>query len=129
MPQQYLDGSPFIDPLYELSFGPLLAAWWSPQCPASYDGRTQVYDLDTKTCTTLPKEAFTSASMPKTSGKCGAGQPHGGPFMQEINGKCYRTNNCHISSSLQDNCLDSQQVPTRANTLSESGIIEGNRRK
>jgi hypothetical protein len=126
MPQQYLDATVFANPVYETNFGPVIAAYSPPLCPATFDGATQVYSLKEKTCTTLPKSAFTDAQLARSSGKCGVNAPHGGPFLKDIDGQCYSTNDCFTSGSFADSCINAQQLPVRQIPFSSPGAIVNN---
>jgi hypothetical protein len=125
MPQQFLNGTIFTDTMYTNSLQPTINAYSNPMCPGTFAGETHVYDMATHTCKALPKTAFSAEKLAQHSGKCGADMPHGGPFMMEIDGKCYHTNNCPASSNLTQQCLNTQQVAARPNPLSGPGVICG----
>ncbi len=122
MPQQHLEASVYSADVYQTNFQPMINAWSSPVCPGTFDGETQYYDVNTGKCINLPRSAFTPEALARGSGKCAAGMPHGGPFMMEVNGNCYRTNDCPTSSYLDDQCLDTQQIPVRPNPFACSGF-------
>jgi hypothetical protein len=126
MPQQYLDAMMFDDPSYATNFGPVLAAYMPPKCPNTYNGASQVYDVFQKTCVTLPHSAFNSTNLSMSSGACGVKAPHGGPFLQPINGQCYTTNECPVASSLAQACVNGQNIPVRQVPFSSPGALVNN---
>lgn len=130
MPQQYLDATAFShreeDPAYSTNFGPVLAAWMPPVCPNTFDGETQVYDMRTKMCTKLPRGAFESAVLERSSGPCASEGAHGGVFLKSIDGKCYRTNDCPVAASYAQSCVDGQNIPVRKVPFSGPGAIINN---
>lgn len=123
MPQNYLDASPTRGLTYQTNFSPVLAYWMPPQCPAALNGETQVFDMDSKQCVRLPRDAFTSRQLAQSSGACADQGPFGGVFLKDINGKCYRTNNCPVSSGITQFCVNAQNIPVRKNPLSGPGVL------
>jgi hypothetical protein len=123
MPQNYLDASPTGGLTYQTNFSPVLAYWMPPYCPAALDGSTQVFDLENKRCTSLPRDAFSSAQLARSSGACAGAGPFGGVFMKDINGKCYKTNDCPVSPDVTQFCVAGQNIPVRKNPLSGPGVL------
>lgn len=123
MPQNYLDASPTMGLTYKTNFSPVLAYWMPPQCPPALDGSTQVYDLEKKMCTTLPRDAFSPENIVRSSGECASQGPFGGVFLKDINGKCYRTNMCPVSADITQFCVNGQNIPVRKNPLSGPGVL------
>lgn len=122
MAQQYLDASVFDDAVYSTDFSPALTAWMPPVCPLSYEGVPAYYDVETKECKLMPADQFTAKALANSSGACGS-QFGGGPFLKDINGQCYPTNNCPVASALSQSCLNGQQLVVRQSGLSEPGVI------
>lgn len=131
MPQQYLDATVYNDvqredPAYSTTFGPVLAAWMPPKCPLTFDGKSQYYDVQKKTCTALPRDAFMSDALARSSGACASTGPHQGVFMKSIDGKCYTTNDCPVAASYDQSCIDSQNIPVRQVPFSGPGAVINN---
>lgn len=131
MPQQYLDATVFNDtaredPAYGTNYGPVLAAWMPPKCPMTFDGKTQVYDVNAKTCKALPRDAFMSDALARSSGACAGEDYSQGAFLKDIDGKCYRTNDCPVAASYDQSCVDSQNIPVRQVPFSGPGAIINN---
>jgi len=131
MPQQYLDATVFNDyaredPAYSTNFGPVLASWMPPKCPNTFDGKTQVYDVNGKTCTPLPRDAFMSDVLARSSGACASQGPSQGVFLKSIDGKCYDTNECPVAASYDQACVNAQNIPVRQVPFSGPGAIINN---
>lgn len=126
MPQQYLDAMMFDDPSYDTNFGPVFAAYMPPRCPDTYNGATQVYDPINKMCTTLPTDAFMTKPLAMSSGQCANLAAHGGPFLKDINGQCYATNDCPVASSYAQACVNGQNIPVRQVPFSSPGALVNN---
>ena len=122
MAQQYLGATVFDDEVYSTDFSQAITAWMPPACPATFEGVPAYYDVEAKECRVLPRDLFNAQALAQSSGACGA-QFGGGPFLKEINGQCYPTNNCPVASALSQSCLNGQQLPVRQSGLSEPGVI------
>lgn len=120
--QQYLDASEFADPLYNLSYGAVLAAWQSPQCPNSYGGAPQVYSLKSGMCVTVDPMEFTDDKLAMSSGVCGP-SPFLKPVKVEGEVVCMQTNNCTTVPSYPDTCLNTQSVPVRPQPFQGPGVL------
>ncbi len=112
----YLTTSVFDTDIYATSYGKRLTAYAQPVCPATFNGATQVYNVDNGVCTTVQPAAAMAPG--KTAAGCG-----GAPFQVQVDGKCYSTNDCPVSSSLSDTCLNAQNVPVREQTMYGPGVL------
>jgi len=123
--QSYLDAVVYSNDVYKTNFQPVINAFTSPRCPGSYEGKPDYYDMSTNKCHTLPLAAFTEEKLAANSGRCGAGQAHGGPFKLgiEVDGnlQCFDTNTAPTSSWYPFQALNTQQIPVRPDDINAGG--------
>jgi hypothetical protein len=102
--------------IYSSNFTTLLNEYINPVCPDSVVGSPQVYNTQTRQCTSIPASAL--AHTGPTAAACG-----GAPFQVQANGQCYSTNSCSTTPSLTKSCMNTQNVPYEKQPLSGPGVL------
>jgi hypothetical protein len=112
----FLTDTGFDSDIYNTNYGKVITAFMSPVCPASAQGTTQVYNVDSGVCMSIPTQAAVGSGA--TASACG-----GDPFKIQVNDQCYSTNNCATSSSPATTCVNAQHVPVRQVARSGPGVL------
>ena len=113
---RYLAPVPFNDDLYSTSFSKIISAFSAPMCPATFAGKTQVYDAENNLCLNVAPEVAIAAG--NTAAACG-----GAPFQVSVNGQCMSTNECPASPDPTHTCLNTQNIPAYQLPAQAPGVL------